>query len=170
MIKNIIGREVENANRYAEKNVVKAEFKKLWKRDCKAESKVFATFAGESVIIKELYAIYDALKNRPNMERKYTKKLLADVIGTQRDPVQTEMELARREEVARIETEYRAKIHDANPDNWNSEAHKRLQKIYEEMKATERRKMKALEEEMHQKIAEVNESLKAAMMMGIVAA
>ena len=44
--------------------------------------------------------------NRKKLERRYGKKMVEEIVGTQRDPIATEMEASRRAEVERIKKEF----------------------------------------------------------------
>ena len=56
--------------------------------------------------VSEAYFIYEYFMNRKKLERRYGKKMVEEIIGTQRDPIATEMEASRRAEVERIKKEF----------------------------------------------------------------
>lgn len=62
--------------------------------------------------ISEAYYVYDALLSRKRIERKYSKETIAKMHGSQNDPIATEMEIARREEVKRLNAEHEQKLRD----------------------------------------------------------
>lgn len=68
------------------------------------------------VQVKDIYFIYDALKNRKGCDRRYDKSIVKRWRGQKKDPLATEMEIARRAEVERINAEYKDMIDDLNPD------------------------------------------------------
>lgn len=55
------------------------------------------------VSVDEVYYIYDKLLQRQKLDRKYDKKLIDELTGTPNDPISTEIEIARREELKKCD-------------------------------------------------------------------
>ena len=113
-----------------------------------------------TVQVKDIYFVYDALKNRKGCDRRYDEAIVKRWRGQKKDPLATEMEVARRAEVERIKAEYKSMIEDWNPDyrysyggTCQSSAYNELQRITKEF----RDKCKAERERL---IAERDEKLK----------
>lgn len=54
------------------------------------------------ITVAEIYCVYEKLLNRKRFEKSYTKKVKELIVGVEKDAVATEMEIARREEIVRI--------------------------------------------------------------------
>lgn len=54
------------------------------------------------ITVAEIYCVYEKLLNRKRFEKSYTKKMKELIVGVEKDAVATEMEIARREEIVRI--------------------------------------------------------------------
>lgn len=141
------------------------------------------------VTIADVYYVYDALKNRKNIDKKYSAELVEKWRGKQRDPIATEAERARREEVAKLTKDYDAKIANCSWEGYTyswrasgSEAASELKAAYEvlkkkfdaDVKAMEeslggkwKKEAKRLEAEKKAKIAEINEAMDVMKMLGI---
>lgn len=110
-----------------------------------------------------LYCIYDHLLGRKSLEKKYGIDLVKKVIGIRRDPMLTEMETNRRNEVKRINDEFEAAKKAANDkrDRLSSEYYQKLQAQADiEIKAAEATRDEALKriEETMQKILAMHQS------------
>ena len=135
----------------------KAAKKAEWKRDSDVVVQLYSiseelaqklTNAGNkttamTVQVKDIYFIYDALKNRKGCDRRYDKSIVKRWRGQKKDPLATEMEIARRAEVERITAEYKSMIEDLDPDyrsvytsgyKTQSKAYNELQQIITEFK------------------------------------
>lgn len=86
-----------------------------WRRDSDSpawmikddDGKVFAT-------VSHLYLVYEALSKRRDFARKYSPRVVADVVGEPYDPIRTELELAKIEEEKRLNEELSRKINEIN--------------------------------------------------------
>ena len=58
------------------------------------------------ITVAEVYCLYDKLLNRKHLTKLWTKKDLAAVIGEEKDPAATQMEVIRREELAKLEAKH----------------------------------------------------------------
>lgn len=67
----------------------------------------------KGLTVRDVYCIYEILRNRKNLESKYDPALITKLRGAQFDPVRTELEKAKREQMAefdRLEQEALSKI------------------------------------------------------------
>lgn len=67
----------------------------------------------KGLTVQDVYCLYEILRNRKNLESKYDPALIAKLRGAQFDPVRTELEKAKREQLAefdRLEGEALTKI------------------------------------------------------------
>ena len=115
---------------------------------------------GVTLTIGDIYFIYEKLVGRlEKSTKRYDSAVVRRLIGEPRDPVSTEAEQARRDEVARITEEYAAKI-DARTPIYNysnsSPAYYELQNLIDDFKAKCKAECEALRRERDAKIAEVN--------------
>lgn len=102
--------------------------------------------------VTEIYALYELLKRRKNAENRYDKTLIETLKGVKRDPFMTELEIARREEIKRIEKEFETKKSEVEKqyhDECNDAYNRYVQNI------------KKLEEEFANKKSSINESMSA---------
>lgn len=54
------------------------------------------------ITVAEIYCVYEKLLNRKRFEKAYSKKVKELIVGTEKDAIATELEVARREEIVRI--------------------------------------------------------------------
>lgn len=54
------------------------------------------------ITVAEIYCVYEKLLNRKRFEKSYSKKMKELIVGAEKDAVATELEIARREEIVRI--------------------------------------------------------------------
>ena len=57
------------------------------------------------ITVSDAYCIYEILRGRPGIERKYSAEMIKRWRGEQRDPIMTEMEVARREQIETFKKE-----------------------------------------------------------------
>lgn len=55
------------------------------------------------ITVAEIYCVYEKLLNRKRFEKAYSKKVKELIVGTEKDAIATELEVARREEIVRID-------------------------------------------------------------------
>lgn len=110
-----------------------------------------------AITVADLYCIYEILSGRKNIERKYNKDLVNSIRGHQRDPLSTEVESLRRQEVASIEKQYKSIIGDCNTDSYRyvslnsstvTSAQKELRTEYDKLIHEFNRKVEAMEQEL----------------------
>lgn len=111
-------------------------------------------------VVSELYCLYDHLLGRKNLEKRYGVDLTSKIIGTRRDPLLTQMEENRRNEVKRIEEELEAakKAAAAKRAQLRSEYDKKLE-------AVETEEVRIATEKHDKELAEVEETMKAVLAM-----
>lgn len=77
-----------------------------WNRNSSATVQI-----GENIIaVAAFYCIYDNLRRRRNSDRRYPKALVDELRGQPLDPILTEMKIAQREELKRIDDELQMKL------------------------------------------------------------
>ena len=90
----------------------------VWRRDNDAREVPGLDIKNErgltifSPTVAEAYYVYDALLNRKKIEKRFTEATIKRMHGIQKDPIATEMEIARREEVKRLKDETEQKLRD----------------------------------------------------------
>ena len=165
--------------------------RKIWNRgnmlaidfESTAVARAFPTHDGTDVFpalkgitVSDLYAIYEVLQNRGEKAvKRYEAARVAELIGTKRDPIQTEMEVARRAEIIKITRDYDKMIRNCQIDTYNfrygedglNEATKELRTFYVQLKAKWEKKAAELAEEKKAKLEELDQMLNAATLMGI---
>ena len=110
------------------------------------------------ISIAEIYCMYDILRGRKNLERKYPKTLIEKVIGKQRDPISTEAERARHEEEMKIRNEYELKIKNTDVGDITYRSYyQTTTPAYDEGRA----KYEVLKKEFDEKVIKLQEELKA---------
>ena len=67
-----------------------------------------------NVTIGELKLMFKAMRESKNITKNVSDEMFNRVVGIRRDPLQTEMEQARRDEIARLKAEYEQAIYDLN--------------------------------------------------------
>lgn len=107
-----------------------------------------------SVTVSDCYFVYDFLKNRKNLDNKFTSEHIAEIIGNKRDAISTELEITRREEEKKIRDKYNAIINGLNNSRY-SRGEAARKKVYEEID----KQVKAEEEAMRAELKALNEML-----------
>lgn len=136
----------------------------VWKRDSDTIVPAFSsddtktkTDYNIAITVADLYCIYEILSGRKNIERKYNKDLVNSIRGHQRDPLSTEVESTRRQEVASIEKQYKSIIGDCNTDSYRyvslnsstvTSAQKELRTEYDKLIHKFNRNVEAMEQEL----------------------
>ena len=113
-----------------------------------------------TVQVKDIYFVYDALKNRKDCDRRYDEAIVKRWRGQKKDPLATEMEVARRAEVERIKAEYKSMIEDWNPDYRYSYGGKNQSRAYNELQRITNEFKDKCKAERERLIAERDEKLK----------
>lgn len=96
-----------------------------------------------SPTVAEAYYVYDVLLNRKKIEKRFTEATIKRMHGIQRDPIATEMEIARREEVKRLKAENEQKIRDLENEKLLkiSAYHQQLDAEYKILKEEAKKKL-----------------------------
>ena len=68
------------------------------------------------ITVAEVYCLYDKLLNRKRLTKLWTKKDLAAIIGEEKDPAATQMEVIRREELAKLEAKHAEDVKKLDAD------------------------------------------------------
>ena len=134
-----------------------------WRRDDMSDlGQLFTSFSSTCtsshrtapLTVADVYCIYEILRNRPGIERKYNAEMIKRWRGEQRDPIMTEMEVARREQIEAFKKEAVDLENQLirERDLKISEADKKIRDDYklkiEQVKADMQQKMKELDEEL----------------------
>lgn len=99
---------------YLDKHLAGEGCRVHWRRDDETDlEELFESFrAGRSdthrtapLKVSDAYCIYEILRGRPGIERKYSAETIKRWRGEQRDPIMTEMEVARREQIEAFKKE-----------------------------------------------------------------
>ena len=97
----------------------------VWRRDNDAREVPELEIKNEqgltvfSPTVAEAYYVYDALLNRKKIEKRFSEATIKRMHGIQKDPIATEMEIARREEVKRLKAETEQKLRDLEDEKLN---------------------------------------------------
>lgn len=113
--------------------------------------KVYANKFGP-ITVAQIYCVYEKLLNRKRFEKAYSDEIKKLIIGQERDPAATQLELIKREELQKLEqrkAEAKRKLEN-DRDNALSEARA---KVIAEYKQLEADMLKSFEEE-HKKLIE----------------
>ena len=133
------------------------EFMKVWMRSRTVQyNYVFAKRNAKhmhGVTVSKLYFIYDKLRGRKT-EKRYPAKYVNELVAMPLDPIMTEMKIAQKEEIKKIEealTEQLRKLKSesyAESEKARIAVVKKYEKIMEDAKVETARKIDALKKEM----------------------
>ena len=125
----------------------------VWRRDKDAREVPELEIKNEqgltvfSPTVAEAYYVYDVLFNRKKIEKHFTEATIKRMHGIQKDPIATEMEIARREEVKRLKAENEQKLRDLENEKLNKISAYR-QQLDAEYKILKDEAKKKLEEDL----------------------
>lgn len=125
----------------------------VWRRDNDAREVPELEIKNEqglivfSPTVAEAYYVYDALLNRKKIEKRFTEATIKRMHGIQKDPIATEMEIARREEVKRLKAENEQKLRDLEDEKFGKISAYR-QQLDAEYKILKEETKKKLEEDL----------------------
>lgn len=97
----------------------------VWRRDNDAREVPELEIKNEqgltvfSPTVAEAYYVYDVLLNRKKIEKRFSEATIKRMHGIQKDPIATEMEIARREEVKRLKAENEQKLRDLEDEKFS---------------------------------------------------
>ena len=80
--------------------------KKMFKRMFNGENGKFSVIAP----IRDIYFIYDKFMLRKGLDKKYPSKMIDAYVGHPNDPITTEMETAKRQDIKNLEDEFNKDI------------------------------------------------------------
>lgn len=100
-----------------------------------------------SPTVAEAYYVYDVLLNRKKIEKRFSEATIKRMHGIQKDPIATEMEIARREEEKRLKDETEQKLRDLEDEKLNKISAYRQQLDAEYLILKQKARMK-LEEDL----------------------
>lgn len=134
-----------------------------WRRDDTTDlGQLFTSFSSTCtsshrtgpLTVSDVYCIYEILRGRPGIERKYKAEQIKRFRGEQRDPILTEMEVARREQIETIKKEQveLERQLQRDRDNEISTESNRIRMLYA-------KKIEDSKFEMEKKIKELDEQL-----------
>ena len=149
-LRNQLGREAYYSIPIEELN---KKYNALWNRDSDIKVKIFST-ENTDALTRDIYCIYEKLFNRKNFNKNWPKKYVDELIGIERDAIATELEAARREELAKLEAEF---IADKNSIyNWLVEA---KNAAYKALSAEYDQKIQDRTKQYNQALEDLNNSL-----------
>lgn len=129
------------------RNDVKLE----WNINCKTNLDHYRNYRGYAytgyyknthITMGDLKAIFETMLNRKHMIKKITNEQQETLIGHKRNPLETELEVARLDEIKRITDEYRnerQKLDNERSIEYN-DFYTKLDKKYDELKCIAREK------------------------------
>ena len=127
-----------------------------WKRNCKATIKV----CDVDFNVEEFYCIYDNMRARKGADKRYDAKLVEELRGLPLDPIMTEMKIAQREEIAKLEAEIEETVRKLENERWAEQ-----EKMRKQIAETYAKKVAEAREENARKIAEVRAQMEALTMV-----
>lgn len=116
------------------------------------------------VTVSDAYLVYDHWLRRKNIEMKFSKGQFERWIGTPADPVTTEIEVARRQEIEDAKAACKQKIEAAQKEMYRKNEDYRKQTLEEFNQA-----QAAAEAERDRRIKELNDSVKGPVADGLAA-
>ena len=95
--------------------------------------KMAATYVNKygPITVAEIFCVYEKLLNRKRFEKAYSKKMKELIVGTEKDTVATELEIARREEINHINQKF-----EDDKKALTAECYEKINKMREEIMAT----------------------------------
>ena len=125
-----------------------ADISKRWFRTSDEIVDKFST-DDTKIRIKDIYCLYEKLYNRSRFSKNWPKEMIDSIIGQEKDAVQTELEIARREEHARLSEEFKRDCEEL--EVWRSKSIEdfrfKIEKEYNEKRRARRAQYeKALQE------------------------
>lgn len=107
--------------------LIKEDSKKVsacWKRTNNTPVKLLsddvdcfdAAYHNEPITVADVYCLYDKLLNRKRFAKQWPKKIVKVLIGAERDPAATQLEIVRREELAKLKKKLDADLLQAEVD------------------------------------------------------
>lgn len=107
------------------KDVEDKDKKEVWSRDNSAVARTFnggyyLNNPGEyQFTVKEIYFVYETLLNRKRREKHWNDEFVKAMVGEQLDPIATELEVARREEMAKLQSNLKERLDALDKEMYN---------------------------------------------------
>lgn len=127
------------------KHIIKCAYndvKREWNINCKTNLDYYQSYAHSGyyknthATVGDLKAIFETMLGRKHMIKKITNEQRETLIGHKRNPIETELEIARLDEIKRITNEYkseRQKLDNERQAEYNA-FYIKLDKKYDELK------------------------------------
>lgn len=131
-------------------NMKGLDFKQEWKRRSLSS---FTFSNAHDVTISKLYFIYDKLRGRKT-EKRYPAEYATELAAMPLDPIMTEMKIAQKEEIKKLEEQLNLTIRKLNDECYAEKERMRIEisnkygKLVDAAKAETANKIKALKAEM----------------------
>lgn len=134
-----------------------------WRRDDTTDlGQLFTSFSPSCtsshrtapLTVADVYCVYELLRQRPGIDRKYKAEMIKRWRGEQRDPIMTEMEVARREQIE----EYKKEAVDKE-NSLIRERDAEISRVDKEIRAAYQAKIELVKSEMQEKLKQLDEQL-----------
>ena len=116
--------------------------------------------AEDKLPVKEIYCMYELLNARKNIEAKYGKAVVDKIRGEQYDPVRTELEKARSEQMQLFAAEKKQKEDEAY-SSWQ----KKLDEVKTKLRSEYESVCKSITDDYATKVEELERSITEALKM-----
>lgn len=127
-----------------------------WRRDRDLVIRIAPGYEAETAdnvfTVSQAYAAYESLKGRKPSKDRFCPGAVDQVVGEPFDPVRTELETFRREEMKRIDAELKAE--EAEISKWYSSEYTKIEQIRSERCKAAEEKAKAEKARVNSEIAE----------------
>ena len=139
---------------------VEREDKKIWFRD--NTEAAYAFNGGYSYseqhkhqfTVKEIYFVYETLLNRKRREKHWNDEFVKAMVGEQLDPIATELEVTRREEMAKLQSNLKERL-----DALDQEMYNKIKQMTDKIRAEYSQLKKDATVETENKIKELEDML-----------
>ena len=128
------------------------DVKKTWKRRNNAMYQ-FPNSNGKQIPVSKIYFIYDKFRGR-NTEKRYPAEYVDELIAVPLDPIMTEMKIAQKEEIKKLEEQLNMTIQKLNNECYAEKERVRIEignkynKMVNDARAETAKKIEALKAEM----------------------
>lgn len=130
------------------------DVKKAWKRRNSAMYQFpFSNGVGKQIPVSKIYFIYDKLRSR-SCEKRYPAEYVDELTAVPLDPIMTEMKIAQREEIKKLEEQLNLTIRKLNNECYAEKERIRIEisnkynKLIDDAKAETAKKIEELKAEM----------------------
>ena len=139
---------------------VEREDKKIWFRDNTEAAYAFNGGYSDSeqhkhqCTVKEIYFVYETLLNRKRREKHWNDEFVKAMVGEQLDPIATELEVTRREEMAKLQSNLKERL-----DALDQEMYNKIKQMTDKIRAEYSQLKKDATVETENKIKELEDML-----------